>query len=77
LSHSTADLLSQEEKDVITKEYSGSDASIYLRSKEEVGRFFDGLELLEPEITDVAEWRAGPHEAQPTMVWGGVGLKYG
>jgi hypothetical protein len=75
LSHSTADFLSEEQAQVITDEYSESNARIFLRDRQEVTRFFDGLELLEPGVTDVATWRSGPTRAQPTMVWGGVGRK--
>jgi hypothetical protein len=75
LSHSTADFLSPEQAEAITKEYGGSNARIFLRGREEVSRFFDGLALLDPAITDVATWRAGTVQAQRTMVYGGVGRK--
>jgi S-adenosyl methyltransferase len=75
LSHSTADFLSPEEAEVIAGEYDGSNARIFLRSSEEVGRFFGGLTLLDPGITDAATWRAGPVEAQRTLVYGGAGRK--
>jgi hypothetical protein len=75
LSHSTADFLSEEQAQVITEEYDESNARIFLRDKQEVTRFFDGLELLEPGVTDVASWRSGPLRARPTMIWGGVGRK--
>jgi hypothetical protein len=77
LSHSTADFLSEEAAQVITEEYNGSNAEIFLRNRDEVSQFFDGLELLDPSVTDVATWRSGPIEAQPTMVYGGVGRKRG
>jgi O-methyltransferase involved in polyketide biosynthesis len=77
LSHSTADFLSEDAAQVIAEEYEGSNAEIFLRSRDEVSRFFDGLELLDPGVTDVATWRSGPIEAQPTMVYGGVGHKRG
>lgn len=75
LSHGTADYLSEEQAAVIDEEYEYSNAEIYLRDKQQVTRFFDGLELLDPGVTDVATWRAGPVVAQPTMVYGGVGRK--
>jgi O-methyltransferase involved in polyketide biosynthesis len=77
LSHSTADFLSPEEAEAITEEYAGSNARIFMRSREEVSRFFDGLTLLDPAITDVATWRAGSVQAQRTLVYGGVGYKAG
>jgi hypothetical protein len=41
----------------------------------EVGRFFEGLELVPPGIGNVAAWRAGPRPAESgrTIVLGGVG----
>jgi hypothetical protein len=75
LSHSTADLLSGEQAQVIEDEYRRSNARIYLRSQQHVTRFFDGLDLLEPGVTDAATWRSGPVEAQTPMVWAGVGRK--
>jgi hypothetical protein len=37
------------------------------RSKSEVARFFDGLDLVEPGITPVGVWRPGPMEDIPTQ----------
>jgi hypothetical protein len=51
-----------------------------LRNRQEFSQFFDGLQLLEPGIVSVAEWRAGS-EPQPrpaasdVAVWGAVGHK--
>jgi hypothetical protein len=42
-----------------------------------VARFFDGLELVEPGMVRVQEWRpASEIEAKsPAALWGGVGRK--
>jgi len=58
----------------------GPHGVINLRSREEVVRFFDGLELVEPGICSVAEWRAdGEPEPRPSVVdvsmYGGVARK--
>jgi O-methyltransferase involved in polyketide biosynthesis len=47
------------------------------RTREVVTRFFDGLELLEPGVVKVTEWRpASESEASsPTSLWGGVARK--
>ncbi len=47
------------------------------RTHEEVLRFFDGLELAEPGLVRVPEWRpASELEAKtPAVLWGGVGRK--
>lgn len=72
LPHSTADFLSPAEAATIAREYDGSNARIFLRDKQGVSRFFGRLTLLDPGITDVAVWRAGPVEAQRTMIYGGA-----
>lgn len=47
-----------------------------LRSRDDVERFFDGLELLEPGIVPVDRWRADPApDAQDKIMWAGVGRK--
>jgi hypothetical protein len=42
-----------------------------------VARFFDGLEILEPGVVRVSEWRpdAGADAPAHTTLWGGVGRK--
>jgi hypothetical protein len=47
------------------------------RSRAVVARFFDGLEVLEPGVVKVTEWRPeSVLEAQgPTSLWGGVARK--
>lgn len=62
---------------MIAEEYGGSNARIFLRDRDEVSRFFDGMEMLEPGVVDVATWRSGLAEVQPTMVYGGVAVKAG
>ena len=46
-----------------------------MRSHAEVGRFFDGLELVEPGLVQVQEWRSGntAGTAGRAAMWGGVG----
>jgi hypothetical protein len=48
-----------------------------LRDHARVTRLFDGLELVEPGVVRVAEWRPdSPLEAaSPTGLWGGVARK--
>jgi S-adenosyl methyltransferase len=46
------------------------------RDRVEVGRFFDGLELVEPGIVPLAEWRPEPQTlAASTVGWAGVARK--
>ena len=50
---------------------------VTLRERGQVDRFFDGLELVEPGVVAVPQWRPGSEfEAKsPAYVWGGVGQK--
>jgi hypothetical protein len=53
-------------------------AAIGLRSHDEVARFFDGLELVEPGVVPVNQWRpgpGGPEPAYPLPSWGALGRK--
>ena len=47
------------------------------RDRAEVARFFNGLELVEPGVVPVREWRPDgpPSRAQGVFVWAGVGRK--
>ena len=47
------------------------------RSKEQVTRFFDGLNLVPPGVVPIQEWRPGtPEEASAAAaMWGGVAFK--
>jgi hypothetical protein len=71
LSHATHDFLSPQSSDRIRAE------EVHTRSKEEFLTFFDGLELLEPGVVSVSEWRAEtepqPRPAVADVSWyGGV-----
>ncbi|WP_314173108.1 SAM-dependent methyltransferase [Streptomyces winkii] len=60
------------------EEYNSSGAVPYhLRSPEQLGRFFDGLELLEPGLVPVTQWRPDhtPFPVTPVTTYGGVGRK--
>jgi hypothetical protein len=48
-----------------------------LRSADEIARFFDGLELVEPGVVSAPQWRPGPDASGPTEldVFCGVGRK--
>jgi len=50
---------------------------VTFRTRAEVLRFFDGLELVEPGLVPVPRWRPASHldAAGPTVMWGGVGRK--
>lgn len=60
------------------EKYNSSGAVPYhLRSPEELAHFFDGLELLEPGLVPVTQWRPDhtPFPVTPVTTYGGVGRK--
>jgi hypothetical protein len=50
---------------------------VTFRSEAEVSRFFDGLELVEPGMVRVQQWRptTDAEATSPAALWGGVGRK--
>ena len=50
---------------------------VALRSRPEVARFFAGLDLIEPGVVRIPEWRpdAPADRGIPSTMWGGVGQK--
>lgn len=53
---------------------------VTFRTREQVSRFFAGLDLVEPGIVPIQEWRpdsALDTNSAPTAMWGGVGRKAG
>ncbi|GAA4590772.1 SAM-dependent methyltransferase [Planotetraspora phitsanulokensis] len=59
--------------------YNRATASLALRSHEEIARFFDGYELLEPGLVYPEDWRPDPDEPRlaqaPSAGFSGVGRK--
>ena len=62
-----------------TRRYNESGAAPYhLRSPEQLAGFFDGLDLLEPGVVPIGQWRPGPGSAvvpAEVIALGGVGRK--
>ena len=46
-----------------------------LRSHTDVARFFAGLELVEPGLVQIQQWRPGIEANRPVAMWGGLGRK--
>ncbi|HET8657937.1 MAG TPA: SAM-dependent methyltransferase [Micromonosporaceae bacterium] len=59
------------------REYNENGAVPYhLRPPETIASFFDGLELLDPGVVDVTQWRPDPSRRRaPVQQFGGVGRK--
>jgi hypothetical protein len=54
----------------------GTPVETYFRSREEILRFFDGFELLEPGLASVQDWRPDSIAARTRLkITGGVGRK--
>ena len=77
MSHATGDEIGPEAAGQVQELYAGTTAPAVLRSRADIARFFEGLELVPPGIGDVAAWRAGVSPAEPgrAIVLGGVGRK--
>ncbi|MEV4641050.1 SAM-dependent methyltransferase [Actinoplanes sp. NPDC049548] len=74
VSHATSDYLPP---DLVADISSGRHGQGRLRTRDEVSRFFAGLELVEPGVVPLAEWRAedepGPRPAaEETAMYAGV-----
>ncbi|MER7848707.1 SAM-dependent methyltransferase [Kitasatospora sp. NPDC096077] len=78
LSHGTADFIPAAVRDRVTGIYDRATAPLVGRSREQVGAFFDGLELLDPGVVTVPLWRpeAAPAPgAERVSMYGAVGRK--
>jgi hypothetical protein len=77
ISHVTGDELPagavQRARDI----YAGALVQGTARRRTQILRFFEGLELVEPGLVDVAAWRSGREQetAGPTLFWAGIGRK--
>ena len=79
ISHVTGEQLPSEAVREAQKIYFSAFTSGVARSRDQVGRLFDGLDLVPPGLTDVAAWRA-PHcvpPASPVLFYAGIGRKTG
>jgi hypothetical protein len=76
VSHVGADLLpaaTQEEMNGIASRVSQQQYTP--RSREQVSAFFTGMDLVEPGLVRVGEWRAEPGSTSQSFVWAAVGRK--
>ncbi len=78
LSHLAADRLAGETKDALSGVAERMvRQQITYRNREQIARFFEGTDLVEPGIVAVEEWRPDPGAAAPghSSVWCAVGRK--
>ncbi|MFG2742035.1 SAM-dependent methyltransferase [Streptomyces chartreusis] len=58
--------------------YTASGVTLVARSHAEMGRLFKGLEVLDPGIVSLSDWRPGEEDdrrGEPVSLYGAVGLK--
>ncbi len=79
LSHATQDF--DRELLRLTDQFTGSGAQVVPRTRSEIARFFDGLELLDPGIAVPRRWRpeadepVEPPSEGEASIWAGVAFK--
>jgi hypothetical protein len=75
ITHATGDFSPQDQVDAANATNRAHNVDFRFRDHAEVGRFFDGLELVEPGIVPVAEWQpdGGPAPSrQDSNIWAGL-----
>ncbi|WP_030443233.1 SAM-dependent methyltransferase [Actinoplanes subtropicus] len=78
ISHATGDFWPQEQVDAANATNAAHKVDFRFRSQSEVARFFAGLDLVDPGIVPVAEWRSGDDrtpERAHSNIWAGVARK--
>ena len=68
VSHASSDIEAEPQETALKRYNSRSATPVFLRSRAEIARFFDGLELVPPGITPLGQWAPG------TAIPGPVGL---
>lgn len=77
LSHATADHLNASVTRQVRKVYGRTAAVAALRSRAEIERFFDGLDLIEPGLVNVSAWPSSEVSIHtgPVLFYAGIGMK--
>lgn len=77
ISHATGDEIPAESVRAVAEVYEGASAPGVARSREEIARFFSGLDLVEPGLVAVSDWRPPPldHRPRRTLFYAGIGRK--
>jgi hypothetical protein len=80
ISHVTSDEIPDDAVRQAREIYAGALAQGAARSRGDIARFFDGVDLIDPGLVDVAAWRSGRHRSapgRPVLFYAGVGRKTG
>jgi hypothetical protein len=77
VSHSGAEFFAQETKDTFGNIANKIQQGFIVRTREQMERFFAGMDLVEPGLVPVEEWRPdpGPRGSRKSSLWGAVGRK--
>jgi hypothetical protein len=77
LSHPAADIDAEGNAGVADSLSKTMAEKVRLRGRDEVARFFDGLEFVEPGMVQASRWRPESDEeaSRPAALWAGVALK--
>jgi S-adenosyl methyltransferase len=81
ISHGTTGTAEDDPNDVtgtVTSVYRQASAQLHVRPLEEIQRFFEGFDLIDPGVVWINEWRPDPDvrpAGQPRSLRGGVGRK--
>lgn len=73
ISHVTQDGVSREENEGGQLVYQKASAPVVPRRHDEVLRFFDGMELIDPGLVSISQWRSRGQMRQ--LIYGGIGCK--
>jgi hypothetical protein len=77
ISHITGEGIESDKVLAAQKIYQGASAPAIPRSRQNIVRFFDGLELTDPGVTDINLWPGrSPGPEAPLTFYGGVALKH-
>ncbi|AJE87545.1 hypothetical protein SLNWT_7169 [Streptomyces albus] len=76
LTHASGDLMPAEPTEGVTGVYENIRNPLKLRGKDEIARFFDGMEILDPGLVRMPEWRPdiAPEEEDPYSFAGYAGV---
>jgi hypothetical protein len=75
LSHATGDLVPPDVGSKATRAYDRASAPLVLRTRAEIERLFDGLELIEPGVVQLCNWRPDGDLPTGNGLLGGVARK--
>ena len=79
LSHAASDIDAEQQSEMVRRLNQSVAEKATLRDHAGVTRLFDGLDMVEPGLVRVSDWRPDSdlEAARPTGLWGGVGRKSG